>query len=86
MVINTGNDTITVGCAAGIIAFEGDCTLHSVVVNTAAAGAVTVSDVNGTIAVLKSSVVEGDYPYDVRCSGYLGISAAAATDLTIAFR
>lgn len=85
-VINSGNDTITVGCAAGVIVAEGDCVLHSVVVNTAAAGAVTISDVNGTIAVLKSSIVEGDYPYDVRCSGYLAVSAAAATDLTITFR
>lgn len=83
--INTGNDTITVGCAAGVIVAEGACTLHSVVINTAAAGAVTLTDQNGTIAVLKSSVVEGPYLYDVACTGYLGVSAAAATDLTIAF-
>ena len=84
-VINTGNDTITVGCAAGVIVAEGNGTLHSVVVNTAAAGAVTIADQTGTIAVLKSSVVEGPYPYDVTFAGYLSVTAAAATDLTIAF-
>lgn len=84
-VINTGNDTITVGCAAGVIVAEGDRMLHSIVVNTAASGAVTVTDEDGTIAVLKASVVEGTYVYDVACSGYIGIAAAAATDLTILF-
>lgn len=83
--INTGNDTVVVGCAAGVIAYEGDCTLRSVVVNTAAAGAVTISDQTGTIAVLKSSVAEGDFAYNLACVGYLAISAAAATDLTVTY-
>lgn len=84
-VIDTGNDTLTVGCAAGVIAAEGTCSLHSVVVNTAAAGAVTLSDSAGTIAILKASVVEATYTYDAACAGYLGVAAAAATDITVLF-
>jgi hypothetical protein len=76
-------DTITIGVAAGIIAVAGAGTLHSVVVNTAAAGAVTLTDANGTIAILKSSIAEGVYVYDVAFTGNLGVTAAAATDVTI---
>lgn len=79
------NDTIVVGCAAGVIAYEGDCSIHSVVVSTAAAGAITISDEDGTIAILKASVSEGTYTYDAACSGYLGVAAAAATDITVLY-
>jgi len=60
--------------------------LHSVVVNTAAAGAITVSDNSGTIAILKSGVVEGTYLYDVSYSGYLKVvTAHADSDVTICY-
>lgn len=61
--------------------------LHSIVVNTAAAGAITVYDNSagsGTvIATLKSSVAEGTYLYDVQFDTGLTVVTAAATDITI---
>jgi hypothetical protein len=76
-------DTIVVGCTAAAIAVEGSGTLHSISVNTTANGAVTIADAGGTIAILKASIAEGNYIYDVAFSGYLSITAAAASDLTI---
>lgn len=66
---------------------SGRGTLKSIVVNTAAAGAVTVYDNtagSGTkIATLKSSVVEGVYEYNCRFITGLTIVTAAASDLTV---
>jgi hypothetical protein len=84
-VINTGNDTLVVGCAAGAGVFDADCTLHSVVVNTTAAGTITLSDSAGTIAVLKASVGEGTYVYGAACSGFLSANVAAASDITVLY-
>ena len=60
--------------------------LHSIVVNTTAAGTITVSDQNGTICVLKASIAEGTYLYDVAFVGYLKVVTAAASDITIAYK
>lgn len=60
--------------------------LHSIVVNTAAAGTITVSDANGTIALLKASVVEGTYLYDVSFNGYLAIvTGSADSNVTVTY-
>lgn len=77
------DDGIVVGCAAATIVAQGSGVLHGIAVNTAAAGAVTIADSGGTIATLKASIAEGLYLFDVNWSGYLSITAAAATDLTI---
>jgi hypothetical protein len=82
-VIAEGNDTITVGCDASHVVATGTGTLHSIIVNTTAAGAVTVADATGTIAVLKVSIGEGTYVYDCAWHGYLSVLPAAASDLTI---
>ena len=82
-VINTGNDTVVVGYAAGAACFTGPGELFAIVVNTTAAGAVTVSDSAGTIATLKASIAENTYYYEVAVSGYLKISLAAASDITV---
>lgn len=81
----TGDDTIVVGIAAGVAVFDADCTLHSVVVNTTAAGTITLSDADGTIAILKVSVGEGTYTYGAACSGYLGVNVGAASDITVLY-
>lgn len=80
--VEATNDTIEVGCAAGVIAVEGDGVLQSVSVNATAAGAITLGDDGGPIAVLKASIGEGQYRFDVKFSGYLSISQAAASDAT----
>ena len=79
----TGDDTIVFGWDAECAVASGSGTLHAIAVNTTAAGIVTIADARGTIAVLKASVAEGVYVYDVRWSGYLRVEPAAASDITI---
>lgn len=79
----TTNDTIIVGCAAGVAAVHGTGTLWAVVVNATAAGAITLSDSAGTIAVLKASIAEGTYIWNVAFSGFLGVALAASSDVTV---
>lgn len=82
-VIDTLKDKIEVGHTAAAIVAVGGGTLHSVVVNATAAGTVTIEDSKGTIATLKASIAEGTYVYDVPFSGYLSITTAAASDITV---
>jgi hypothetical protein len=78
-----GADTIVIGCDARVVALSSGGFLHMVTVNTTAAGTITLADSNGTIAILKTSVAEGDYFYDVVCAGFLEVTLGAATDVTI---
>lgn len=68
---------------------SGRGTLHSIVVNTTAAGAITVSDSTsaGTpaIAILKASIAEGTYTFDCNFSTGLRITTAGASDITVNF-
>jgi hypothetical protein len=81
-VINGGNDTIVVGCDATQAVLDGPGTLHSVIVNTTAAGTVTLADSKGTIAVLKASIAEGTYYYDIDVNT-LTVTQTAASDITV---
>ena len=65
-VINVGNDTIVVGCAAGAIACGSSGTLYGIVVNATAAATVVLSDSAGTIATLAASIANGSYLYGGR--------------------
>jgi len=79
-----GTDTIVIGCGATAIVVEASSgTVHGVAVNTTAAGAITVADASGTIASLKASIAEGMYPLDVQFSGYLAVTLAGASDITV---
>lgn len=80
--INVGNDTIIVGCDATQAIIDGQGTLHSVIVNTTAAGTVTLADSRGTLAILKSSIAEGTYYYDIDVS-LLTVTQTAASDITV---
>jgi hypothetical protein len=82
-VINTGNDTIVVGCAAGSFAAASSGILGAVIVNTTAAAAITVSDKKGTIAVLKASIAEGAYQFNVAFSGFLKVATTSTNDVTV---
>lgn len=85
-VISGGNDTITVGCdASQILLDSGGGQLISVIVNTTAAGTVTLADARGTIAVLKSSIVEGTYYYYIDIAGFLSVTQTAASDITVVY-
>ncbi len=63
--------------------------LHSIVVNTTAAGTIIVADSTATttptIATLASSVGEKTYLYDVVFSKGLFISVTAASDITVTY-
>lgn len=82
-VINGSNDTLTVGAAAGSAVIDGEGELYAIVVNTTAAGTVTVADATGTFATLKSSIVEATYYYEVPVLGYLVLTLGAASDITV---
>lgn len=77
-----GADTIVVGCDATQAVLDGPGTLHSVIVNTTAAGTVTLADSRGTIAVLKTSIAEGTYYYDIDVNT-LTVTQTAASDITV---
>jgi len=81
-VINTGNDTITVGVAAGAYAAGSNGVLSSLVVNATAAATVVLSDAKGTIATLKASIAENAYEYDVEYVGFLKIATTSTNDVT----
>jgi len=83
---NTGTpdpDAITVGCTAAACVHEGDGVFNGVVVGETAAGAITLADSSGTVAVLKASIVEGAYGFGVQFDDYPTVTVAAASKLTV---
>jgi hypothetical protein len=76
-------DDIKVGCAAEAFVVAGLGRLVAVVVSTTAAGAITLTDAKGTIGILKASIAEGIYPFGVDFVGWLGVTVAAASDVTV---
>jgi hypothetical protein len=78
-----GEDTLEIGWAAECAVATGTGTVHAIVVNTTAAGVITISDSSGTIAVLPVSVDVGIYEYDAMWSGVLRVEPAAASDITV---
>jgi hypothetical protein len=83
-VIDTGNDTIKVGVAAGCIVVGGNGTLHGIVINTAAAAAVVISDASRTIATIPSNQAAGTFfLYDVDFAGFLKVATTSTNDLTV---
>lgn len=77
------NTTTAVKASAGF--------LHSIVVNTAAAGTITVydnvgADTDNPIAILKASVAENTYLYDVEFTAGLKIvTGHADSDITVSY-
>lgn len=84
-VIGAGNDTITVGVAAGSIVCGTDGSLYAVVVNATAAATVVLSDSTRTIATLKASIAEGSYGFEPGADfrGYLKVSTTSTNDITV---
>lgn len=64
-------------------------TLHTIVLNTTSAGAITIYDGvsagGAVIAILKASVAEQTFIYDVVFSAGLCIVTAGASDLTVSW-
>jgi hypothetical protein len=83
-VINVGNDTITVGCAAGNIACGSGGRLGGIVLANSVAAAITVSHAGGTIMTIPASAAAGTY-YNlggVDFSGWLKIATTSTNDVT----
>ncbi len=63
--------------------------LHSIVVNTTAAGSIKIedalTDTTPLIGTLKASVAEGTYLYDVEFTTGLNIVTAGASDITVSW-
>jgi hypothetical protein len=84
-VINGGNDTIVVGCAAGNIACGSQGQLGGVLVNNAVAAAVVISDSTRTILTIPASQAAGTYyPLNgVDFGGHLKVSTTSTNDVTV---
>lgn len=82
-VIAGSNDTLVVGCEAGDVVFDGPGELGGIAVNTTAAGTISLADAAGTFAVLKASIAEGLYRFDVDVAGFLRVTLGAASDITV---
>jgi hypothetical protein len=84
-VINTGNDTIVIGVAAGNIACGSNGSLGGVLVNNSVAAAIVVSDARGTIMTVPASAAAGTF-YNlggVDFSGYLKVATTSTNDVTV---
>ena len=81
-VIAGGNDTLVVGAEAGSTVLDGTGILKAIVVNTTAAGTITVNTNAGTLATLASSIAVGTYTYDCDVT-VLRLTLAAASDVTV---
>lgn len=83
-VIAGGNDTIQIGCAAGSIVCGSQGTLSAIVINTAAAATIVISDVSRTIATIPASQAAGTfYRYDVDFGRYLKVATTSTNDITV---
>ena len=85
-----GHKFINIAAGATTVVAIGYGVLHSIVVNSTAAGAITIYDntaASGTkVATLKASIVEGTYTFDVEFRTGLTIVTAAASDITVIYR
>ena len=76
-----------ISTAATTVIKTGRGVLHSIVVNTTAAGAITVDDAASAttpnIAIMKASIAEGTYIFDCAFTVGLTIVTAAASDITV---
>lgn len=84
-VINVGNDTLVIGCAAGNIAMVGAGSLGGVLVNNAVAAAITIADGTRTIITVPASAAAGTF-YNlggVDISSYLKVSTTSTNDVTV---
>lgn len=68
----------------------GRCTLVAVVVNSTSTGTITLVDntTGGTpvIGILKASVAEGTYLYNITVSTGLRVGTTGASDITVVYR
>ena len=84
-VINTGNDTIVVGCTAGNIVCGTGGSLGGVLVNNVVAATIVISDAARTIMTIPASQAAGTY-YNLNgidYSGFLKVATTSTNDVTV---
>ncbi len=83
------NDYSYIATATTTQVYTGPCILKSIIVNTTAAGAISIIDnTSGStvnVGILKASVAEGTYEYNVKMSKGIRIITAGASDITVTF-
>ncbi len=62
---------------------NGPQVLGSIILGETAAGTITIKNGTATIAVLKASIAEGTYKFNVACPKGLSVITAAASKLTV---
>lgn len=86
-VINVGNDTIVVGCAAGNIACGSGGTLGGILLANSVAATITISDVSRTIMVIPASQAAGTFyefgALGVDFGGFLRVATTSTNDVTV---
>lgn len=83
-VVAGGNDTLTIGNAAGAYLIDGPGELCSLLINTTAAATVVVADARGTIQTIPASQANGTmYEYEVETVGFLKVTTTGANDITV---
>lgn len=85
-VINVGNDTIVVGCAAGNIACASQGVLQGVLVNNTVATAFSVADATRTILTVPASQAAGtfyNFGAGVDFGGLLKVLTTSTNDVTV---
>jgi hypothetical protein len=84
-IINTGNDTIVIGCTAGNIVCASGGTLGGVLVNNSVAATIVISDARGTIITVPASQAAGTYYdlHDVEFAGFLKVATTSTNDVTV---
>lgn len=66
--------------------FTGKGILHSIVIGTTAAGTITIQDGANTIQILKASISEGTYWFDIAIADGLSIVTGAASKITVTWQ
>ena len=80
---------LNIASATTTIVKTGPGSLRAIIVNTTAAGTITIYDntaASGTkVGILKASVVEGSYLYGCKVSTGITVVTGAASDITVVF-
>ena len=89
--INNINSYKHIATATTTQVFTGRATLVAIVVNTTAAGAITIydeigADVTNSIGILQASVLPGTFLYNITMGKGIKIVTAGASDVTIVYR
>ncbi len=72
--------------AATTTVYGKPCFLHTITLNEAATGAITVKDGSTTIAIIKTSTAAQTFTYDVCLNTSLVVVTAQADDITISYK